>query len=606
MKTMKKIGMLAASLLLSFACNRAEMPKDAPAASEEGMIFKASLSPMTRSHFGENETTDGTLYWDTTDNVLIAAVLQGSTENGLNDMSDLLDAYLLELSEGYGANETYIGSIVERYIHTTIATPQIQSDPTKALLRCRVTAKQLMPEREEVADALYEFIAIYPVSDTRPLKMLFWAGETPGRNAAVGYPVEIAHVQNGKDYGRYHICFDSGFQENNPPYYGLRRAADILDEENPETVSFDHLRPATSLLRFDLKSDSSEPFYIKKLVIELDSERDKLSGDAFVSTWGDDIWFVPNRWDADANTYNDVILQFGTPVKVTSAGTREIFYAVIQPSYSHAGAPQCANQYGAETIRFYGYDSADNLVLTATKTAPAAALVNGSYDSERAGFRAGQRYDFTLEMAEVKVPEDEIWYETVSGNPVVPFNGRTDFWQGASSSTATLVSNTYVNGQGVLKFDQALKKQDANAFEGVTDLKSIRFPDTITSLSSRGFYGCTALASVTLPKSLSYIGANCFQGCSALKTLVIPKNNDSSGPYGYPTVGVSAFADCTGLQTVTFLTENYPPNLQGPNDPFSNTTCVFYVQPAVFSAVQNWNNGSFWCTYRDAGRLFSL
>lgn len=188
----------------------------------------------------------------------------------------------------------------------------------------------------------------------------------------------------------------------------------------------------------------------------------------------------------------------------------------------------------------------------------------------------------------------------------MPFNERTDFWQGASSSTATLISNTYVNGQGVLKFDRALKKQDANAFEGVTDLKSIRFPDNITSLSSRGFFGCTALASVTLPKLLSYIGANCFQGCSALKTLVIPKNNDSSGPYGYPTVGGSAFADCTGLQTVTFLTENYPPNLQGLDDPFSNTTCVFYVQPAIFSAVQNWNNGSFWCTYRDAGRLFSL
>lgn len=395
MKNMKYIGVFAALLML-FACNRTEMPQtEAGQPSDARMTFKASLAPMTRSHFGASEATDGTLYWDSSDKVLIASVLQGTTANFPSDFSHLLDEYLLEISQGYGANETYVGAKVEKYIHTALATPTIDpSDPTKAVLTAPVTPKQLMPERNEVEDAYYEFIAIYPMPDTRPLTMMFWEGDEPGHGAAVGYPIEIPHVQNGKDYGSYHICFDSGI-DMDKNLWGIYRAADILDENSNVEVSFTNLKPATSMLRFDMKSNSTEDVYIKKLVISLDSQNDKLSGDAYISAWGPDVWIVPNGW-GDAKTYNDVVLEFDEAVKVTKDGTGEIFYAVVEPSFKDGDAPQCANQYGAADVHFYAYDANDNLVFRATKTAPSG---------DKPGFRAGERYDFTLEL-EKETPPD--------------------------------------------------------------------------------------------------------------------------------------------------------------------------------------------------------
>ncbi len=598
MKEMKRVLYIAA-LLAVFACSRtgvADRDAQIPA-GERYLTFEANLGQMSKSYFMDEDEADpakkGTLYWDEQDRVVVIAALQmGDYELDGEDAncSELINKESLALIAANGGTNdgSYIGAEFTKYAHCAVAVPTIQDDPSKAVFVANTTATAIMPERGELHNPYYEFLALYPADRANPFRLICMDGD----QAAIAFPINIAHEQNGKDFGRYHVCLDAGWDSSDDAVKnGFYSAEKVISGE--KKVVFDHFQPATSLLRFNIRTDSATPVKISRIEIKsLGNTGNKLSGDSWVSTWADNVWIIPDRWDGE--TFDNVVVRFDDPVEVSSTAVSDYFYAVVLPVFGSSMAPSFANHYNAdETFEFTAYDIDGNLVFRTVKETPST------------GLRAGQRYDFTLVLEQIPVPDNEIWYETVSGDPVVPFNGRTDFWQGASSSAAVLVSNTYEDGKGILLFDRPLKLQDANAFEGVTDLKSIRLPNTITTLNSRGFYGCTALQSVSLPKSLSYIGASCFYGCSSLTSVMVPANESSSGPYGYPIIGGEAFAYCTSLETATFLTSNYPPNLQTP-DPFSNTTCLFYVQPTVYTTVQGWNNGACWVTYRDAGRLRSL
>jgi hypothetical protein len=65
-------------------------------------------------------------------------------------------------------------------------------------------------------------------------------------------------------------------------------------------------------------------------------------------------------------------------------------------------------------------------------------------------------------------PNDEIWY--TSTDELIVDNGRTS----SSYYGAKLISNTYVNGKGVMKFDGAVTKLEANTFVNLSTLKTIR------------------------------------------------------------------------------------------------------------------------------------
>lgn len=390
MKTIRLFAVIATFLMLVCSCNREEMSSDRNEEFTESPItFKARLAPIgTKSHFGENEDNDGTLYWDNSDNVLVASVLQFGSNS---EFSEKINEHLHEISAGHGGNYEYIGADIEKYIHTTLTSPVIGPDGTTADLRGTVTAKQLLPERNEVEDAYYEFIAIYPVHSVQPLKMLFWAGDAQTGDGCVGYPVNIPHEQNGKSYGSYHICFDSGL-DFNAQNAGCYRASDVVDGN--VTISFDNIQPATAMLRFDIKTDSDTPKNISKLVISLSGGC--LSGDAYISAW-ENMWMVPNFYEKDSEVYNDVVLKFKSPVAVSSTATDK-FYAVVHPSFAAPewGAPAVANQYTNSTVRFFAYDENDNLVFQATKITP------------EYGFQPGQRYDFTLNMTAIVPPEEAL------------------------------------------------------------------------------------------------------------------------------------------------------------------------------------------------------
>lgn len=78
-----------------------------------------------------------------------------------------------------------------------------------------------------------------------------------------------------------------------------------------------------------------------------------------------------------------------------------------------------------------------------------------------------------------------------------------------------------------------------NAFRELTNLKSVRFPETLVSVGRYAFYNCTALESIDIPESVSIIREHAFQNCSNLAAVTLPEQMELIGTY--------AFSNCTSL-----------------------------------------------------------
>ena len=156
-------------------------------------------------------------------------------------------------------------------------------------------------------------------------------------------------------------------------------------------------------------------------------------------------------------------------------------------------------------------------------------------------------------------PNDEIWYTSTDGQVVTP-NDTSAF------APATITSNTYSDGKGVIKFDQNLTEVGNNAFEDCSGLTSVTIPNSVTSIGESAFNYCSGLTSVTIPNSVTSIGNNAFEDCSGLTSIVIPDSVTRIGPYAFrycssltsivipdsvTSIGEYAFFNCTRLTSVT-------------------------------------------------------
>ena len=159
-------------------------------------------------------------------------------------------------------------------------------------------------------------------------------------------------------------------------------------------------------------------------------------------------------------------------------------------------------------------------------------------------------------------PSDEIWYTSVDGKVVEP-NEEAVF-----GDNVTLVSNTYEDGKGILKFSGAVTTVGYNAFyvpnryEIPGRLKSVNLPESCLSIGNTAFqyqesleeirlplslqflewgalYGCRALANIDLPEGLIGIGGYAFCYCALLEEVTIPESVEY--------VDGGAFCSCTGL-----------------------------------------------------------
>lgn len=113
---------------------------------------------------------------------------------------------------------------------------------------------------------------------------------------------------------------------------------------------------------------------------------------------------------------------------------------------------------------------------------------------------------------ESSIPNDEIWYTSSDGNIVTPYD---------TNVLPTIVSNTYSDGKGVIKFQ--------------TD---------VTSIGAYAFIQCHGFTSIVIPNSVTIIGGSAFRFCISLNSVTIPNNVIS--------IENEAFAHCQSLWYITY------------------------------------------------------
>lgn len=119
-------------------------------------------------------------------------------------------------------------------------------------------------------------------------------------------------------------------------------------------------------------------------------------------------------------------------------------------------------------------------------------------------------------------PDDEIWYITSDGTVVPP--------TASDAFGVNIVSNTYKNGKGIIKFDGPVTVVGEKAFyysEKKAVFTHVYLPESVTEIGPMAFNGCEALQEFTIPSKVTTIGRSAFY-CSragGIKRLVNKSNN---------------------------------------------------------------------------------
>lgn len=157
-------------------------------------------------------------------------------------------------------------------------------------------------------------------------------------------------------------------------------------------------------------------------------------------------------------------------------------------------------------------------------------------------------------------PFDEIWYTSTYNTVVKPYD-NTVFG-------ANIISNTCVDGNGVIKFDgrvtmvgdkafysasdhltsmtlpNSVTKIGESAFERCYNVKTITLSANVTEIGAKAFYYCQSMTDITIPDKVTTIGNSAFSDCRNLKSIVIPDSVTA--------IGNSAFKNCENLTDITF------------------------------------------------------
>ena len=75
-------------------------------------------------------------------------------------------------------------------------------------------------------------------------------------------------------------------------------------------------------------------------------------------------------------------------------------------------------------------------------------------------------------------PSDEIWYTTSNGQPISDYD---------TTALPTVISNTYSDGKGILKFAEPLTSIGVNAFVNCSNMLSVNIPYTVNNIGGDAF-----------------------------------------------------------------------------------------------------------------------
>ncbi|MCH5334172.1 MAG: leucine-rich repeat domain-containing protein, partial [Alistipes sp.] len=151
------------------------------------------------------------------------------------------------------------------------------------------------------------------------------------------------------------------------------------------------------------------------------------------------------------------------------------------------------------------------------------------------------------------------------GNIVEPYQ--------ANFGGAEILSNTYEDGKGVIKFNAPVTEIGYYAFYHCRTLTSITIPDSVTKIGNDAFSDCSSLTSITIPDSVTSILNNQFKLCRSLtafygkfasednRCLIVDGELKSFAigcgvteytiPDGVTTIVNNAFYNCSSLTSIT-------------------------------------------------------
>ncbi len=141
------------------------------------------------------------------------------------------------------------------------------------------------------------------------------------------------------------------------------------------------------------------------------------------------------------------------------------------------------------------------------------------------------------------IPFNQIWYTSSDGEKIE----LTDY----SVFGATYKSNEYGGGKGIITFEGDINTIGNQAFQGCSNLTSIRIPESVASVGIKAFYQCSRLTNIELPKSLQSIGEAAFEQCSSLASIEMPNSVTSIENYTFN--GCQILASITLPESVTSI-----------------------------------------------------
>lgn len=144
-----------------------------------------------------------------------------------------------------------------------------------------------------------------------------------------------------------------------------------------------------------------------------------------------------------------------------------------------------------------------------------------------------------MRSPQTKQPNNEIWYTTNDGEIVVPRNG--------AFKGLTILSNSYMDGKGVITLDGPVCEVDAFAFSECDNLEGIHLSESVETIQADAFRECHNLTHITLPQGLKTIGSGVFNGCKSLCEIVVPDSVEE--------IYRCAFGRCRNLKSVTLPKE---------------------------------------------------
>ena len=138
-------------------------------------------------------------------------------------------------------------------------------------------------------------------------------------------------------------------------------------------------------------------------------------------------------------------------------------------------------------------------------------------------------------------------YALMDSKAELVFSGRLDVEEFNLTNNVKYNGQSYsLNGIYALAFISYNGITDENESQNIKNLKSIKLPNTLTSIGFGAFYGCINLTNIEIPTSVTSIGTWAFYACEKLTSIELPKELKK--------IDNMAFYACRGLRSISIPT----------------------------------------------------